>query len=124
MIKKVKDYIYISQHNVIDLFAKIKSYDAKHPHYVYIACMVFGLFVVVSPFAEDSVINLFKVYFKKKALVQELESLKNRYESDSIRLHQLKNDANALERVAREDYLMKSPNEIVFVLKKSEKNEE
>lgn len=35
---------------------------------------------------------------------------------DSMRLHNIQNDPDAVVRVAREDYLMKSENEDVYII--------
>lgn len=123
MFKREDRFINKVQYNVKDIFSKIKDYDSRHPSYIYILLGVLGLLVIIHPFGDESIVNFFKVYFKKKQLTEELMVVQNKYKSDSIRLHQLKNDANALERVAREDYLMKSPNEIIFVVKKTNKDE-
>lgn len=105
-----------------DVWAKIKLYDSKHPNYIYILLACLGFLVLIHPFSEDSIISFFKVYLKKRELTRELVVVRDKYRVDSIRLDQLKHDGGALERVAREDYLMKSPNEIIFIVKKTEEN--
>lgn len=50
-----------------------------------------------------------------KYMEQELEKYKQQYEEDTKALEQLKNDPAAVERIARERYLMKREGEDIFI---------
>lgn len=48
-------------------------------------------------------------------LRQEIEKYREEYEESTARLNELAVDSESIERIAREKYFMKKPNEDVFV---------
>jgi len=66
-------------------------------------------------FDRNSVINQFELIATMKELNKKEIFYRNEFHNDSIELRILKNDTAALEKLAREKYLMKKDNEDVFV---------
>ena len=57
------------------------------------------------------------------ALKTEIERYRQRYEEDSKMLKEITGNKDALEKVARERYLMKQENEDIFVFQKDTEKE-
>ncbi len=79
-----------------------------------VVCVVFVLAMVFST-RHNLIQN-----FKNRRTINQLETEKAYYENkiiqDSERLNELKSDKQDLEKFARERYLLKKPNEDVFVV--------
>jgi len=73
--------------------------------------------ILVNGFLDE---NSFYMRHKRLAEIDQLRSeiamLKERYQADDERLQELNNNPRAVERLAREKYHMKRPNEDVFVV--------
>ena len=52
-----------------------------------------------------------------QALTDECKQLEEAYRSDSIKIDSYKQDKASLERIAREEYRMQRPDEVVFLIK-------
>ncbi len=94
--------------------SKIYSvWDFIRNHKYFVVIVFFG---VIVGFADSN-----SFWFRHKrlqeiaALRAEVQNYKTRFEEDSRRVELLKNDPEAVRRVAREQYLMKYDNEDVFV---------
>jgi cell division protein FtsB len=79
----------------------------------------FTLFIfLIWIFLLDS--NNYAYRSKQKSQIEELEIQKayylNKIATDSVRLFQLKTNDDILEQYAREEYLMKKPNEDLFIM--------
>lgn len=75
-----------------------------------------GVFAVIIVFLdENSIIRRMKYVHEEQVLRSEIEKYRNEYEQSTERLGELAVDSGAIERVARERYLMKKPNEDIFV---------
>ena len=75
------------------------------------------LFVVLIVFVdENNLIRRFKYHREEARLRDEVEYYKQKYDEDTRRLDELTNDSGAIERIAREKYLMKKPNEDIFII--------
>lgn len=92
-----------------EIFQKIISKLNK-----YIIAVI--IFVAIMLFGKYSYVNKIRLNNSVRALEKE----KARYEEDITetknRLEQLKNNANDLERFAREQYLMHKENEEIFII--------
>jgi len=67
-------------------------------------------------FDRNNLIDRYKYHIELKKLEAEKEYYLNRIDEDSKKLNELKtNDAN-LEKFAREQYLMKKPNEDIYLI--------
>ena len=74
------------------------------------------IFIVVIGFLdENSLIQRIKHRNEISMLNSEIENYRNQYEEDTERLKELTTNPEALEKIAREKYLMKKPNEDIFV---------
>lgn len=64
---------------------------------------------------ENSILRRVKYAHEEQILRSEIEKYRNEYEESTRRLGELAVDSGAIERVAREKYLMKKPNEDIYV---------
>lgn len=75
-----------------------------------------GGFVILVGFLDENSMMQRLQYMREEHLLQsEIERYRKEYEESTARLNELAADSNAIERVAREKYLMKKPNEDIFV---------
>ncbi len=77
------------------------------------------IFVILTLTAGDS--SLYKRYTydtKIRSLENEIEHYRKEIEINSQKLKDLHTNKEGLERFAREEYLMKRPNEDIFIIKK------
>lgn len=75
-----------------------------------------AIFVVLIGFLdENSVVHRLKLYNEEVHLRAEIEKYRKEYDEATEVLEELAADSGAIERVAREKYLMKKPNEDVYV---------
>lgn len=85
----------------------------KYTKYIVTLCV----FVVIVGFVdENSFMNRQERIEDIKRLQEEISILKKQYEEDTQKLENL-NDYDHVVRLAREKYLMKRPNEDIFVIK-------
>lgn len=113
IFNKIKD-------NIKKIDVKFKKYkdlarkiDSQHPYYK----LIIFFTSVFLYFNFSILINGYNTYTKAAILEAKYENVLNKYKSDSIRLNQLKNSDDALEKVAREKYLMKQEDETIFLIK-------
>lgn len=77
-----------------------------------------GVFAVIIGFLdENSMLKRLKYTQEEHQLRSEIEKYRKEYEENTRRLKELMVDSDAIERIAREKYLMKKPNEDIFVFK-------
>ena len=76
----------------MDKLASLWSFVRKHKYLITLA-----LFAVIIGFRD------------------EIEKYRKEYEENTERLNELAVDSGAIERIAREKYLMKKPNEDIYV---------
>lgn len=75
-----------------------------------------AIFVVVVGFLdENSIMRRLEYTHESIRLRGEIERYQEEYEENTARLNELAIDSGAIERIAREKYLMKKPNEDIFV---------
>lgn len=76
------------------------------------------LFAVLIIFVdENSLIRRLQYTREEARLRTEVEHYRRQYEEDTRRLQELTTDTDAIERIARERYLMKRPDEDIFIEK-------
>jgi cell division protein DivIC len=91
-------------------FAKVKPFLNKY----IITLVVFGVFIV---FIDDNnVIRRIEYEIKIKDLHKEIRHYQEMQDKSSQKLKMLHSSDQELERIAREEYLMKKPNEEVFIV--------
>jgi cell division protein FtsB len=78
-----------------------------------ITIALFGVIIVFLD--ENSLIQRAQHRKEINALTMEIEKYRKQYEEDTRTLKELMNNPEAMEKVAREKYLMKKPNEDVFI---------
>ena len=88
-----------------------------HNRYVYTLVVFLVMFLFVDQF------NLFKQRQLRKTLddqKQQIEYYENEISASKQYLHDLQNDTSTMEKVAREQYLMKRDNEVVYLIETQE----
>ena len=76
-----------------------------------------GVFLLIFVFLdENSLIQRGKHQQEISNLTQEIEKYRKQYEDATQRLKELTESPEALEKIAREKYLMKKPNEDIFII--------
>ena len=76
---------------------------------------IVSFLVIIVFLDENSLIQRAKHRQEIEALTNEIEKYRKQYEEDTETLKELMNDPDAMEKVAREKYLMKKPNEDIFI---------
>ena len=75
-----------------------------------------GVFAVIIGFLdENSMLKRLKYTQEEHQLRSEIEKYRKEYEENTRRLKELMVDSDAIERIAREKYLMKKPNEDIYI---------
>lgn len=83
--------------------------------------LAFAIFAIaITFFGESSLINRMSQKKEIDKLSTEIEEQQQKFKHDKETLNSLKNDPEALKRVARERYYMKAENEDIFVIEDEE----
>ena len=82
-------------------------------HKYLITLVVFGVIIVFLD--ENSLIQRAKHKEEINTLNHEITKYRKQFEEDTRKLKELTNNPEALEKIAREKYLMKKPNEDIFI---------
>ncbi len=107
--------IHIHSHSSKASMGKLNniwSYFARHK---YLITFVIGI-LIVGVIDDNSLRKYLILQMRYNEAKAELEMYEERFYNDSVRLHELSANVKGVERVARERYFMKRPNEDVFVL--------
>ena len=97
----------------------IKSFWAflcRHKHWAnkyVVTCLLF--IVIVGFLDENSLLRRWQNAREESRLQSEIEHYAKEYEENTRRLQELSVDSGAIDRIAREKYLMKKPNEDIYV---------
>ena len=95
----------------MDKLASFWSFVRKHKYLITVS-----LFAVVIGFLdENSIVRRLGYAREENRLRDEIEKYRKEYEENTERLNELTVDSTAIERVAREKYLMKKPYEDIYV---------
>ena len=104
------------RHIRIKSMSKIRSFWNFICRYKYIVAII--VFVAVVGFLDtNSYFNISKLKTEARQLERERDNYMLQYERDTKQLHELESSPKAMERIARERYFMKKPNEDVFIIK-------
>ncbi|MBQ8502000.1 MAG: septum formation initiator family protein [Bacteroides sp.] len=87
------------------------TFVRRHKYLITLAAFA----VIIGFVDENSVVRRMKYYREETRLREEIEKYRAEYNDYTERLEELDADSGAIERVAREKYLMKKPNEDIFV---------
>ena len=94
---------------------KVMRYSVKGLKSKYsIALILFLLWILF--FDDHSLIHHFKNNNKLSELTLQEVHLRKKIQSDRLKMYQLKTSQENLEKFAREQFLMKKPNEDVFLI--------
>ena len=74
-------------------------------------------FIFTFTMGDSSLYKRYTYDEKIRSLEKEIEYYQKEIEINSKKLNDLHTDRNGLERFAREEYFMKSPNEDIFIIK-------
>ena len=89
----------------------IWEYVRKHKYMI----TVVGFLVIIVFLDDNSLIQRDKQRQEIKSLTAEIEKYRKQFEEDTEKLKELNENPDAMEKIAREKYLMKKPNEDVFI---------
>ena len=89
----------------------IWNYIRRHKYMITVLIFI----VVIGFLDENSLIQRVKHRIEIIALNSEIEKYRKQYEEDTEKLKELTTTPEALEKIAREKYLMKKPDEDIFV---------
>lgn len=89
----------------------IWNYIRRHKYLITIVAFL----VMIVFLDENSLIQRAKHKQEISTLNSEIIKYRKQFEEDTRRLKELKNNPEALEKIAREMYLMKKPNEDIFI---------
>ena len=98
---------------------KVKSFWSflcRHKRWANKYVITLVLFVVVVGFLdENSLVRRMQYMREENRLLDEIERYSAEYKKNTITLQELSVDSGAIERIAREKYLMKKPDEDIYV---------
>ena len=87
------------------------NYVRRHKYLITIVSFL----IIIVFLDENSLIQRAQHRREIQTLTSEIEKYRNQYERDTEMLKELMNNPEAMEKIAREKYLMKKPNEDVFI---------
>lgn len=100
----------------MDKLITIWSFISRHKYIITV-----GIFAVIIGFLdENSLLRRFKYEREISQLKEEIEKYRADYEENTNRLNELNTNPDAIEQVAREKYMMKKPNEDIYVFEDKE----
>lgn len=82
----------------------------------FLTSLAFLLFIVL--FSQNNLIERFYGIHELNKLEKQKEYYLNIIKENTDKIRELKTDPEHLEKFAREEYLMKKPNEDIFIIKK------
>lgn len=94
----------------------IWNFAGKHKYLITI--VAFG--IIIGFVDENSMVRRIGYAREIHRLQEEIEKYRAEYEENTKRLNELTTNPEAIERIAREKYLMKKPNEDIYVFDNKE----
>lgn len=95
----------------MDKLASLWAFVRKNKYLITLA-----VFAVILGFLDENSIVRRVTYAREESrLRDEIDKYRTEYEENTLRLNELAVDSGAIERIAREKYLMKKPNEDIYV---------
>ena len=95
--------------------SKLRSYWIFICHHKYVVAII--LFVAIVGFLDSN--SFYNIYLQREEisrLKSDIQDYKIRYRKDTRMLKELDANPQAMEKIARERYFMKKPNEEIFIL--------
>lgn len=95
--------------------SKLKSVWNFICQHKYLITIVMFLVIIVF-LDENNLINRFQHKNEIRVMKSDIEEYRKQFNEDTERLKELTDNPEGLEKIAREKYLMKKPNEDIFIL--------
>ncbi|MBR1719527.1 MAG: septum formation initiator family protein [Phocaeicola sp.] len=95
--------------------SKLKSVWNFICQHKYLITIVVFLVIIVF-LDENNLINRFQHKNEIRVMKSDIEEYRKQFNEDTERLKELTDNPEGLEKIAREKYLMKKPNEDIFIL--------
>lgn len=95
----------------MDKFSSILRFFGRYKYII--TLLIFGVIIVFLD--ENSILRRMEIANEARNTRDEIEKYRKDFEESTLRLNELDADSNSIERIAREKYLMKKPNEDVYV---------
>lgn len=117
ILNKIAIFAYVfNYYSAMSKLLGIWNFIRRYKYYITI-----GLFVVIAGFLDE---NSYLRRINNKREIMRLESeirkYQKEYDESTKRLNELMSNPEAMEKVAREKYLMKKPNEDIYVFEEKE----
>jgi cell division protein FtsB len=106
-------YFYLCKKSIFYMSRLLTIWNHIRRHKYLITIVAF--LVVIVFFDENSLIQRAQHKREISTLKSEIARYRKQYEEDTRKLKELMNNPEALEKIAREKYLMKKPNEDIFI---------
>ena len=106
---------------------RIKRLSAEHPKRAQAflcGLIVLGMGIYTFIISDSNLGKQLRYSHRIQALTDECKRLDEAYRSDSLKIDSYKQDKASLERIAREEYRMQRPDEVVFLIKDRPKSED
>lgn len=94
----------------------IWNFAGKHKYLITI--VIFG--IIIGFLDENSMVRRIGYAREIHRLQEEIDKYRAEYEENTQRLNELTTNPEAIEQIAREKYLMKKPNEDIYVFDEKE----
>lgn len=119
-MKNFKEFSYLcpvfNYQSAMDKLVTVWNFIRRYKYVITI-----GIFAVIMGFLdENSMIRRFKNKREIMRLESEIRKYQAEYEESTKKLNELMSNPEAMEKVAREKYLMKKPNEDIYVFEDEE----
>ena len=95
----------------MDKLSSFWNFLGKHKYLITI--LIFA--IIIGFVDENSIIYRMELKKEESAIRSEIEKYREEYRESTRKLNELNADSNSIERIAREKYFMKKPNEDIFV---------
>ena len=105
----------------------IKRMSAEHPKRAQAflcGLIVLGMGIYTFVISDSNLGKQLRYSHRIQALTDECKRLEEAYRSDSLKIDSYKQDKASLERIAREEYRMQRPEEVIFFIKDRPASEE
>ncbi|HIZ02590.1 MAG TPA: septum formation initiator family protein [Candidatus Bacteroides merdipullorum] len=95
----------------MDKLVSLWAFVGRHKYVITLT----AFFLYVAFLDQNSLMRRWGYSLEESRLRDEIEKYRLEYEENTERLNELMVDSGAIERIAREKYFMKKPNEDIFV---------
>lgn len=100
----------------MDKLSNIWKFICRRKYFITIVAFT----VIIVFLDENSMIRRLEYKHEIMQLKEEIEKYQTDYEENTQRLNEITTNPDAIEQIAREKYLMKKPNEDIFVFEEEE----